>query len=137
MSGHSHSEEGNYEKRDVKLRIIVYSLVGLTFLIALGIGISVACFRGLESWMKKGDKPLSPVMQTKVVPPEPRLQVYPAADLETFQKEQQESLSGYAWIDPQAGIARIPIERAMEILAKNQPGSVAAKPKQEQGGAHA
>jgi hypothetical protein len=28
------------------------------------------------------------------------------------------TLTGYAWVDRSAGTARIPIERAMELLAK-------------------
>jgi hypothetical protein len=49
--------------------------------------------------------------------PEPRLQVAPAADLQKLRAIEDTKLRHYEWIDRQAGIAAIPIERAMEIVA--------------------
>ena len=49
--------------------------------------------------------------------PEPALQKKPQADLKRFELEQRMSLSGYGWIDRSRGIARIPIEEAMRIIA--------------------
>lgn len=49
--------------------------------------------------------------------PAPRLQADPAADLKTFQAEQARALEGYGWVDHEAGLARIPVAQAMEILA--------------------
>jgi hypothetical protein len=34
---------------------------------------------------------------------------------------QREALGGYAWVDRDAGIARIPIERAMDLAAEGDP----------------
>lgn len=130
---HQHSSGGadNYEKKDVRVSVVAGSLVLLTFFIVAGIVISYASYAGLEFWMKKHDPPLPPMLQTHVVVPEPRLQVRPADDLALFQKEQQETLNSYAWVDREAGVARIPIQRAMEILAEN-PKIFPKKPIQEQ-----
>jgi hypothetical protein len=32
--------------------------------------------------------------------------------------EEQEKLSSYGWVEPNAGVVRIPVERAMELLAE-------------------
>jgi hypothetical protein len=51
--------------------------------------------------------------------PAPRLQADLAADLARMKDEANERLRGYGWVDPKAGIAHIPIGRAIEILAKS------------------
>jgi hypothetical protein len=49
--------------------------------------------------------------------PAPALQISPQADLKQFENEQQAALNGYHWVDRAKGIARIPIEEAMTIIA--------------------
>jgi hypothetical protein len=49
--------------------------------------------------------------------PEPALQKHPQDDLQNFAREQRAALSGYGWIDQSKGLARIPIEQAMQIVA--------------------
>jgi hypothetical protein len=47
------------------------------------------------------------------------LQRDPATDIRAFTAEKRRLLDGYAWIDREHGIARIPIERAMSLTASN------------------
>ncbi|MBY0298846.1 MAG: hypothetical protein K2X71_22885 [Methylobacterium sp.] len=49
--------------------------------------------------------------------PQPGLQIDPAGDLERLLAAQKAELTGYGWVDRPAGLIRIPIARAMEILA--------------------
>lgn len=39
-------------------------------------------------------------------------------DLETYRQEQELQLSGYFWIDEEAGIVHLPIERAMDLVVE-------------------
>lgn len=50
-------------------------------------------------------------------PPEPRLQTDPVRSLHELRAREDAQLHGYAWIDRPAGRVRIPIERAMALLA--------------------
>jgi hypothetical protein len=50
--------------------------------------------------------------------PEPRLQVSPPADLDTFRAREEEALASYGWVNKSSGIVRVPIQRAMEIIAQ-------------------
>lgn len=50
--------------------------------------------------------------------PEPRLQVSPEVDLATFRAREDEELNHYGWIDKQAKVVRIPLERAIELIAQ-------------------
>jgi len=47
--------------------------------------------------------------------PEPRLQEHPREDLAALRDREEESLRSYGWVDRNAGVVRIPIERAMEL----------------------
>lgn len=49
--------------------------------------------------------------------PQPGLQLDPPGDLKRLLDAQHENLSHYGWVDRDHGVIRIPITRAMEILA--------------------
>jgi hypothetical protein len=51
-------------------------------------------------------------------PPEPRLQPNPPMELKEFRAAEDTILNNYAWIDPDKGVVRIPVARAMELVAK-------------------
>ena len=50
--------------------------------------------------------------------PVPVLQSAPAGELRAYRLEKAETLQGYRWIDRDAGIVQLPIERAMQLLAE-------------------
>jgi hypothetical protein len=50
--------------------------------------------------------------------PSPELQTSPELDLARLTAAQRAQLSGYAWIDRDHGIARVPIEEAMRLVAR-------------------
>ena len=52
------------------------------------------------------------------LPPKPRLQIAPRLDLAQKRKAEDEALNSYAWIDRSAGTVRIPIDRAIDLLAE-------------------
>lgn len=50
--------------------------------------------------------------------PQPRLQPDPVADLNKFRAREDEILNSYGWTDKAHGKVRIPIERAIDVVAK-------------------
>jgi hypothetical protein len=70
---------------------------------------------------------------TRPVPPPPRLQADPEADLAAERSLQRARLDGYQWMDRAHTVARIPIERAMALVAAGQgapaPASSAEPPR--------
>ena len=52
----------------------------------------------------------------------------PAADLARLKTESLDRLNTYGWVNREAGIAHIPIDRAMDILARSGLPKVAAPP---------
>ena len=51
----------------------------------------------------------------KPIFPEPRLQVDYYGDLSKMRQQWSEEVNGYSWVDKNAGVTRIPIERAMQL----------------------
>jgi hypothetical protein len=56
--------------------------------------------------------------QESRVPPEPRLQTNPRQDLRDLRSAEDKVLTGYGWVDKNAGIARIPIGEAMKLTVE-------------------
>jgi hypothetical protein len=51
-------------------------------------------------------------------PPAPSLQTQPFQDIFTLRQAESARLGGYGWVDKEGGVARIPIDRAMELTAQ-------------------
>jgi hypothetical protein len=71
----------------------------------------------------------SPLSFTPEPIPEPRLLVTPGQDLNAMRAAEDSLLNSYGWIDREKGIARIPIQEAIEILAQR---GLPARPESEQ-----
>jgi hypothetical protein len=55
--------------------------------------------------------------QASKEPPEPRLQANPQSDMRKMLQEEDAVLNHYGWVDPDRGIVRLPIARALDIVA--------------------
>ena len=67
------------------------------------------------------------------LPPPPRLQNYPFQDIKELRRNDKPLLDSYEWIDRSAGTVRIPVDRAMDLLAERglpyrKPGQPSAAP---------
>jgi hypothetical protein len=70
-----------------------------------------------EAREKTARYPLA-VGQPRPLPPAPRLQTYPFTDLQDLRQQEEQVLERYQWVDKNAGTVRIPIERAIELIAE-------------------
>jgi hypothetical protein len=59
-----------------------------------------------------------PPTSLAITQPLTRLQIDPHAALQAFEAEKQALLNSYGWVDRDAGIVRIPIDRAIERLSQ-------------------
>jgi hypothetical protein len=101
-------------------------------LIGVGIGIQLLLGLVMRSLARSEDQfqelhPGHPVLKVDRFPT-PRLQEHPAIDLERMREEERRRINVYGWVDPKAGIAHIPIHRAMDILARTGLPKVPAPP---------
>jgi len=126
--------QGGYEKSDLRSRPIVVFGVILGVMVALAFIAAYGMIHLLGWWERpRLETPASP-LATRTVPPEPRLQVEAPKNLKSLQAAAQEVLTTYAWVSKEAGVARIPIERAMQLVlerglppSKPAPASLPAK----------
>jgi len=109
---------GGHESRDVSVRNIAVSFVGL-FVVTAGVLVFMyVLLRAFTASDVEQSAPASPLAASygRQAPPEPRLQVAPRDDLRRLRDREEALLHSYGWVDRNAGIARIPIERAIELL---------------------
>jgi hypothetical protein len=104
-----------HETRDANIRRLVQFGIGLAILTAFGLAVSDVVFHYFAAHQKLGP-PASPFENARQLPPAPRLQVAPAQDLDHYLAAEQQELSTYGWVDQKAGVVRIPIDRAMDLL---------------------
>jgi hypothetical protein len=108
-----------HERRDVSIRFMAYVVAGLSLLTLAGMGVSWWYLGAVQEEERAAERPVPPLAATlPEVPPEPRLQVTPAADLATVREREDAILNNYGWIDRKSGLVRIPIDRAIEVLAE-------------------
>jgi hypothetical protein len=91
-------------------------------LIAGGLVISLLVWTLLQFLSSGPASPAAPEFplarsQAQRLPPEPRLQTDPRGDLLKLRQQDDRLLNSYGWIDRDAGVVRIPIERAMALTA--------------------
>ena len=104
-----------HETSDANIRNLIIFGIGLSLLVIAGLLVSGTVFHYFVGHQGLGP-PASPFENVRTLPPEPRLQVTAPKDLKQYKAAQDEILNNYGWVDQQAGIVRIPIERAMDIL---------------------
>lgn len=120
--GHgSHGQKLNHEPTDIPLTgttraaIVTMVVIGGVMLLMYGIW-------GLFDWrMRQVDRPAPPLAEKgygERLPPTPRIQSTPVDDLARFRAAQDGKLNSYGWIDKNSGAVRIPIERAMTLIAE-------------------
>ena len=50
--------------------------------------------------------------------PQPRLERNERVEINDFRLREEQTLNSYGWVDEKAGVVRIPIERAMQLVAQ-------------------
>ncbi|SRR5579883_1737873 len=96
------------EPNTVSARPVLLTVIGFFVFVAL-------CLVGLFYYFRADVGP-RPFLEPRTFPA-PRLQTSALTDLQTLLKQQREKLTAYVWVDKAQGIVRIPISRAMEIIA--------------------
>ena len=119
--------ETRYERRDLSPHGVLLFLVGLAvtsvliYFVLWGFYAYLNGFHGKQARMPSPLQTAHDNMNTERVVqgfPQPQLQPNPAADLNKFRAQEEEILNSYGWADQQAGIAHIPIEQAIDIIAQ-------------------
>jgi hypothetical protein len=115
----SDSNHPGHEVTDAKARPIAIFLIGLAGLVFVSMLLMAWLLDFFQSPLDPNERIPAGLKDQQQIPPEPRLQAYPAADLERLRTREEKELNSYEWVDEATGVMRIPIDRAMEIVAEN------------------
>jgi hypothetical protein len=120
VTGAGHGSAGGHELRDARVGIIGLAFIGLGVSTLASLLIVYVVLRTFTLSDVKESTPASPlaVSEGRKAPPEPRLQIAPRDDLRRLHAREDAMLRGYGWVNRDAGVARIPIDRAMDLLAE-------------------
>ena len=118
-SGASPAER--YERRDANIGALLKFALGLfVILVVVFVGMKWTFTHFAKS--QQLGPPASPFENARVLPPSPRLQVDPQAELRTYCKAQEQDLLGSSNAGEPQGTVSIPIDRAMQkLLEKGLP----------------
>ena len=125
-----HYQEMDFEREDLAPKPI------LLFLLALVVGcvLLALLLRGMYSYLDSSENRHQPVpsplveqitVDTRSVSPEditkfpqPRLEGDERRQINDFREQEEQTLNSYGWVDQQSGVVRIPIDRAMQLIAQ-------------------
>lgn len=127
---HGLHEEGGYEHQDLGARGV------FAFLISLAIGgvlvflVVWGMYKFLDYRQRARQPQLNPLVNqvesdTRIVPedeikkfPQPSLESDERTEINKFRLTEEQKLNSYGWVDEKNGVVRIPIERAMQLVAQ-------------------
>jgi hypothetical protein len=129
-------EQPKFEERDVNVWAVAKFGIGLAVVCVVCLGLLLGLFRFFESETggTKARVGKGIGVDASKLPPQPRLEVTPILDLQAMRAAEDQALSNYGWIDQPKGVVRIPIDRAIDLLAQrglparqqNEPQSAAS-----------
>jgi hypothetical protein len=122
--------EVQYEPRDLSALGIMGFLAGLTLVGILLNFILFGIYRYLDNYTKTHEPALNPLVTNTNRDmrnprldeanefPQPRLETNEVGQLRDRRWFEETTLYSYGWVDQKAGVAHIPIDRAMQLIAQ-------------------
>jgi hypothetical protein len=122
---------GGYERSDIGTRGVLYFLAGLAVAGLLAYFVVAALYSYLDKRSEAEQAPVNPLVtnapaDTRRIPkdypqgtfPNPKLEEDERGQLIDIRLKEEQTLSTYDYIDKQAGTVRIPIDRAIDLIAQ-------------------
>jgi len=109
-----------HEETDADTRAIAKFGIALALVVVLS---QLALWWLFDSFARQESRLSPPVpalvrAQAPTEPPEPRLQANPQADMRMMRETEEAILNHYEWVDLNHGVVRIPVERAIDLVAQ-------------------
>lgn len=122
---------GGYERSDIGVAGVLYFLLGLLVAGLFTFFLADAIYSYLDKRSEAEQAPVNPLVtnapeDTRLIPkdypqtefPNPRLETDERGQLNSIRLQEEETLASYGYIDKDAGTIRIPIDRAMDLIAQ-------------------
>lgn len=130
IKDHAHNPEQEFEHQDLSPSGVYAFLVGLAIAGILVAFVLWGLYHFMDRYETSRQPAQNPLVQpstaeTRQVPPqtvmkfpEPRLETNERTEINDFQLKEEDALNSYGWVDQKAGVVRIPIDRAMQLVAQ-------------------
>jgi len=111
-----------YERSDMRPGVVL--LGALALLVALGVILVAvttleALITGIPPSISRPSDLINGLQAApQPTPPAPALESQPGQSLDPYMAAEQQKLTTYRWVDRQAGVVAIPIDRAMDLIAQ-------------------
>lgn len=113
-----HRPGADHEHSDIDVWSVGKFAIALGVLCLFSFGLLFGLFKYFQS-TTGGPMPKSELnVDARRLPPEPRLQTTPVTDLKEMRAAEDKVLNGYGWVDQAHGVVRVPIDRAIDMLAQ-------------------
>jgi hypothetical protein len=117
-NNHQLPPEDRHEHADVNIWAVGRFAIALAILCLVASGLLFGLFRYF-TWRDGGPLPPDKLnIDARSKPPAPTLQEQPVTDLREMRAAEDQLLNSYGWIDQAHGVARVPIARAIDMLAQ-------------------
>src|ERR1035437_8136982 len=110
-----HTPHPGHETTDVNVWAIGKFGIGMVVVCVVSI---VLLFGLLKFFQSREETSVANTVEPTKLFPEPQLQKTEILDLQATRAEEDKLLNGYAWVDQPKGVVRIPVDRAIEVLAR-------------------
>jgi hypothetical protein len=110
----------NFEQSQADFRIVH----GFLIMLAINVALVFVVLWGFYAWFRNREEltrknvPSQNTYSVAPAVPAPVLQSDPVADFNEMHIADDQRLNTYSWVDKKAGVARIPINRAMDLLVE-------------------
>ena len=122
---HPHDPRIRHETSDVNVWAVGKFGIGLVIVTILSFALLLGLFRYFQA---REEASKGTTVEVLKVFPEPRLETNEPRDLKDVRDDEEKLLKGYSWVDQQKGIVRIPVDVAIDVLAKRGLPSRAGAP---------
>lgn len=128
-------QDVRFERRDLSSKVVLGSLFTLAIFVAIVYFVVLGTYKFGDWYERTHQGPQNPMAQPaeadtrdtnmNVVTPridkvfsKPRLETNERIEINAFRLEEEQKLNSYGWSDQPGGAVRIPIDRAMELIAQ-------------------
>jgi len=127
---HGKSNDLGFEREDLSSRSIYAFLISLAVSCVLIFLILWGFYYYLDAYWRQHQPPQNPLVEATnedpraITPaditrfPQPRLEADERTELNGFRMYEEKVLHSYGWVDPNAQVVHIPIERAMQLITQ-------------------
>jgi hypothetical protein len=127
---------GGHETREVNIKLILLSTLGMVILVLVVCFVTVGIFNYLSSTQAQPER-ANELSRPMELPRAPRVQEHPWEEYKVLHANEARVLNSYGWVNEADGTVRIPIDRAIDLIAERGlpvESSATASPKEKKKG---